>query len=45
LVLVSGFVDDIIEPRETRFRLCRDLTMLVSKKQSNPPKKHANMPL
>ncbi|XP_033637437.1 propionyl-CoA carboxylase beta chain, mitochondrial-like [Asterias rubens] len=40
-----GFVDDIIEPQTTRKRICRDLNLLASKKQSNPPKKHANMPL
>ena len=40
-----GFVDDIIEPRTTRLRICRDLNLLASKKQSNPYKKHANMPL
>lgn len=42
---VRGFVDDIIEPRESRKRICQDLAMLASKKVSNPPKKHANMPL
>jgi propionyl-CoA carboxylase beta chain len=42
---VRGYVDDIIEPRETRRRLCLDLEMLSTKKQSNPWKKHDNMPL
>lgn len=40
-----GFVDDIIEPRETRRRLCRDLSALSTKKLLNPWKKHGNIPL
>lgn len=40
-----GFVDDIIEPSSTRKKLCRDLEVLASKKQVNPWKKHANIPL
>ena len=42
---VRGYVDDIIEPRTTRRRICQDLELLASKKQENPWKKHANMPL
>ncbi|XP_062873134.1 propionyl-CoA carboxylase beta chain, mitochondrial [Trichomycterus rosablanca] len=42
---VRGFVDDIIQPSTTRRRICRDLEVLASKKQSNPWKKHANIPL
>ena len=42
---VRGYVDDIIEPRTTRKRICRDLELLATKKQTNPWKKHANMPL
>ncbi|KAL7641108.1 UNVERIFIED_CONTAM: hypothetical protein RMT77_008245 [Armadillidium vulgare] len=42
---VRGFVDDIIEPRSTRRRICQDLDRLSSKKLSNPWKKHANIPL
>uniref|UniRef100_A0A7N6B5N9 Propionyl-CoA carboxylase beta chain, mitochondrial n=1 Tax=Anabas testudineus TaxID=64144 RepID=A0A7N6B5N9_ANATE len=42
---VRGFVDDIIEPSTTRRRICRDLEVLASKKQVNPWKKHANIPL
>uniref|UniRef100_A0A667ZEI2 Propionyl-CoA carboxylase beta chain, mitochondrial n=1 Tax=Myripristis murdjan TaxID=586833 RepID=A0A667ZEI2_9TELE len=42
---VRGFVDDIIEPSTTRKRICRDLEVLASKKQVNPWKKHANIPL
>merc|ERR1719150_1835078 len=40
-----GYVDDIINPSETRKRICRDLKMLAEKKLSNPSKKHDNMPL
>ncbi|KAK1893478.1 Propionyl-CoA carboxylase beta chain mitochondrial [Dissostichus eleginoides] len=42
---VRGFVDDIIEPATTRKKICRDLEVLASKKQINPWKKHANIPL
>uniref|UniRef100_A0AAR2KZJ9 Propionyl-CoA carboxylase beta chain, mitochondrial n=1 Tax=Pygocentrus nattereri TaxID=42514 RepID=A0AAR2KZJ9_PYGNA len=42
---VRGFVDDIIQPSTTRLRICRDLDVLASKKQTNPWKKHANIPL
>jgi methylmalonyl-CoA decarboxylase subunit alpha len=40
-----GFIDDIIEPRNTRFRICRALQTLSTKKDVNPPKKHCNIPL
>lgn len=40
-----GFVDDIIEPRETRARLINGLNILQNKRDSNPPKKHGNIPL
>jgi len=40
-----GYIDDIIEPAETRFRLIRALEMLANKKDSIPPRKHGNMPL
>jgi acetyl-CoA carboxylase carboxyltransferase component len=40
-----GYVDDVIEPHETRPRLIDALEMLQNKRQSNPPKKHGNMPL
>jgi len=42
---IRGFLDDIIEPRTTRYRINRDLDILQSKKLVNPTKKHANMPL
>ncbi|MDE6791956.1 MAG: acyl-CoA carboxylase subunit beta [Muribaculaceae bacterium] len=40
-----GYIDDVIEPRNTRFRIIRALQMLATKKLSNPPKKHGNIPL
>jgi acetyl-CoA carboxylase carboxyltransferase component len=40
-----GLIDDIIEPRNTRFRVIRAFHALASKKDSNPPKKHTNIPL
>jgi propionyl-CoA carboxylase beta subunit len=40
-----GFIDDVIEPRDTRRRLCRALAMLRGKQLSNPAKKHDNIPL
>jgi len=40
-----GFVDDIIDPRETRPRLIDALETLRSKRDQNPPKKHGNIPL
>ncbi|MCF8259591.1 MAG: acyl-CoA carboxylase subunit beta [Melioribacteraceae bacterium] len=40
-----GYIDDVIEPRNTRFRIIRALQMLSTKKDTNPPKKHSNMPL
>ncbi len=40
-----GYVDDVIEPRETRPRLISALTMLENKRDTNPPKKHGNIPL
>ena len=40
-----GYVDDIIEPSDTRPRLIEALQMLQNKRDANPPKKHGNMPL
>lgn len=40
-----GYIDDIIEPRNTRFRVIRALQSLATKKQSLPAKKHSNLPL
>jgi acetyl-CoA carboxylase carboxyltransferase component len=40
-----GFVDDVIEPRETRARLINGLEVYQNKRDNNPPKKHGNIPL
>jgi acetyl-CoA carboxylase carboxyltransferase component len=40
-----GYLDDVIEPSETRPRLINALEMLVNKRDSNPPKKHGCVPL
>ncbi len=40
-----GYIDDVIEPRNTRFRIIRALQMLATKKLTNPAKKHGNIPL
>jgi acetyl-CoA carboxylase carboxyltransferase component len=39
------FLDDVIEPKETRSRLIRSLEMLSNKVEARPPKKHGNIPL
>jgi acetyl-CoA carboxylase carboxyltransferase component len=40
-----GYIDDVIEPHETRPRLVEALQMLQNKRDTNPPKKHGNIPL
>jgi propionyl-CoA carboxylase beta chain len=40
-----GYIDDVIEPRETRPRLINALEMLSNKRDANPPKKHGCIPL
>jgi acetyl-CoA carboxylase carboxyltransferase component len=40
-----GYIDDVIEPNETRPRLINGLEMLANKRDSNPPKKHGCTPL
>lgn len=45
IAAARGFIDDIIEPRETRARLINALNVLQNKRDENPPKKHGNMPL
>jgi propionyl-CoA carboxylase beta chain len=39
-----GFIDDVIQPHETRKRICRSLVMLREKKIENPWRKHGNIP-
>jgi propionyl-CoA carboxylase beta chain len=40
-----GFVDAVIQPRETRKKLIQALAMLENKRDKNPSKKHGNIPL
>ena len=40
-----GYIDDVIEPRNTRFRVIRALESLKNKRLENPAKKHDNLPL
>ena len=40
-----GYIDDVIEPRNTRFRIIRALQSLAPKRLTNPAKKHSNIPL
>jgi propionyl-CoA carboxylase beta chain len=40
-----GFIDEVIEPSETRPKLIRALSLLENKRDTNPPKKHGNIPL
>ena len=41
----KGFIDEVIEPRMTRYKLNKALEMLQNKRDENPPKKHGNIPL
>jgi propionyl-CoA carboxylase beta chain len=45
LAAKRGFLDDVIDPRETRARLISGLETLQNKRQRNPPRKHGNIPL
>ena len=45
IAAARGYIDDVIDPRETRPRLINALDMLRNKRDSNPPKKHGNIPL
>jgi propionyl-CoA carboxylase beta chain len=40
-----GFVDEVIEPAVTRAKLIRALSLLENKRDTNPPRKHGNIPL
>ncbi len=40
-----GFIDEVIEPAQTRPKLIRALSLLKNKRDTNPPKKHGNIPL
>ena len=40
-----GYIDEVIMPKETRFRLIQSLEMCQNKNEASPPKKHGNIPL
>lgn len=40
-----GYIDEIIEPKDTRPKLIQALEMTETKRDTNPPKKHGNIPL
>jgi acetyl-CoA carboxylase carboxyltransferase component len=40
-----GFVDAVIQPRQTRQRLCEALELMCTKRETRPPKKHGNIPV
>jgi propionyl-CoA carboxylase beta chain len=40
-----GYIDEVIDPAETRIKLIQALRMLKNKRDTNPPKKHGNIPL
>ena len=40
-----GYLDDVIEPQETRPRVVNAFSVLRTKRESRPPKKHGNLPL
>ena len=40
-----GYIDDVVEPRETRSKLCKALEMLLDKQEERPARKHGNIPL
>ena len=42
---VRGYVDDVIDPAQTRARLCAALVMLAGKRQAKPSRKHGNFPV
>jgi propionyl-CoA carboxylase beta chain len=45
IAAARGYIDDVIDPRETRPKIISALEMLKNKKVVNPPKKHSNIPL
>ena len=40
-----GYIDEVIRPEETRPKIIQALEMLATKRDTNPPKKHGNIPL
>ncbi|MDP6782842.1 MAG: carboxyl transferase domain-containing protein [Dehalococcoidia bacterium] len=45
MAAARGYLDDVIDPRTTRSKVIKALEMLRNKKDTNPPKKHGNIPL
>ena len=45
IAAARGYIDDVIDPRDTRPRLISSLDMLRNKRDENPRKKHGNVPL
>jgi propionyl-CoA carboxylase beta chain len=45
IAAARGYIDDVIDPRQTRPRLISALDMLRNKRDANPPRKHGNIPL
>jgi acetyl-CoA carboxylase carboxyltransferase component len=45
IAAARGFVDDVIEPAETRMKIINSLNMLTNKRENRQPKKHGNIPL
>ncbi len=45
IAAARGFLDEVIQPRQTRRKLITALTRLENKRDKNPPKKHGNIPL
>jgi propionyl-CoA carboxylase beta chain len=45
IAAAKGYVDDVIDPRDTRAMVARALEMLRTKSEASPPKKHGNIPL
>jgi propionyl-CoA carboxylase beta chain len=45
IAAARGYVDDVIRPSETRPRIIRALELLANKRDTNPRKKHGNIPL
>jgi propionyl-CoA carboxylase beta chain len=41
----KGYIDDVIKPATTRFRIIKALEMLADKRDSNPGRRHTNIPL
>jgi len=45
LAAQRGYIDDIIDPADTRTKICEELEILRTKVLENPPRKHTNVPL